>query len=204
MKNSLQKGLFEIFYYLIPGAILIHIALHYQLFALPFGGDTFDSNSLMAVISYYIAGQLLSILTKFIDLLHAGLKQVFKLKEAHELISFYAPLKATIAKTFITAPSEEDVYQFCMRVATEKCENSTSTIDRLLAMSLFAKNMTMTSLACGLFASLSGDTPLLILFALCFLTFLCKYYELKRDTKITVYRTAFVFFSLPAPKPEQG
>ena len=191
MQGSFALSLLELFAYLIPG-FLIEVA--YVYVALDFTKLPEAPVWLaLIVVSSYIIGHSLTIVSLAIVKFRKFIKRIRKEKSREERYSFYSSLRKHLRESFGQGISNRDEYYFSRRLVMEHCPASASTIDRLSALSLFSRNTCTGCLLCSpllAFKDISLAGIFLILSVLLFF----RYTQFQRAMEGTTFRAAYMYF----------
>jgi hypothetical protein len=137
MKGSFSIGLLEVLAYLAPG--LVGIFALYIFYQGSISNITWpnDWNVLYILIGAYIAGHVITILSRPAAWIRGTFKKLVKSKRREKRYSFYSLFEKALEEYLGYTPMREDHYPFSLRVVAENCAESNKSIDRLFALTLF-------------------------------------------------------------------
>lgn len=192
MTGNFTIGLLEILAYLVPGGLALAVILHLRFPELANQAVSGIGYQIAFLACSYVMGHLLTFASVPLIRVRAILKWLVRGRPREKRISFYCDLQQRLRSVYGSNITRDDEYYFALRLVTENQPHSSQTIDRLYAMTLFSRNI---SLALLLIATLFLDRGVIV--ALSFLViaalFFLRYTQLESTTANTVFRAAYVY-----------
>jgi hypothetical protein len=195
MAGTFTIGLLEVFAYLLPGSIVC-VGILYCCFpslidAAPDG--LWEVGAFLA--GAYVIGHVLTIISVGILKAREFLKRVQhrtgKGKVREQRLPFYQNLRSELRKVFGDDLARDDEYQMCLRLVTDFSPESQRDVDRLYALTLFARNGVAAFVIATAMLAFREWKVSLISFVLALLFFV-RYVQLEQSTSDTVFRSAYV------------
>jgi hypothetical protein len=193
MQGSFTIGLLEVLGYLLPGGLVLACFLSQRAPDLGNKAASVVAGQILFVAASYLLGHLLTLLSLSLAKLRAPLKWLLRVRPREERLQFYPKLRSNLRERFGYQLTKDDEYYFSLRLVSEFQPHSSQTIDRLYALTLFARNMVAALLVVAFLVLPSSLKIALIMFGFA-LIFFVRYYHLERATADTLLRAAYVYF----------
>ncbi len=192
MAGNLAVSLIEILAYLIPGGLVLGTAVYLYAPALE---DRLSSGALKQLVFIslsYIVGHLLTLFSILFAKLRSGVNLICGVRQREKRIPYYSYLRAKLQSFFGLSLDKDEEYYFALRLVTEYQPRASQTIDRLYALTLFARN---ASLAFWVIACLCVQASWIAVIAFVVLgaLFFLRYIQLESAAANTVLRAAYVY-----------
>ncbi len=191
MSGNLTINLIEILAYLFPGGIVLAATLYVYFPEL--GDRTLNGTAyqIMFAACAYVIGHLLML----ISYLLTPVKRVARRKPAEKRLYFYRDLRRRLQEIFGEDISKDHIYQFSNRLITDNASPASQVVERLYALMLFSRNITVSFLATGgIFLSKSAIAA--GIFGALATLFLVRYILIEKVMTATVFRAAYVYLCL--------
>jgi hypothetical protein len=188
---SFTVGLLELFAYLLPGGLVLSTLVYVSN---PSVTDKILSNtSLQGVflVGSYIIGHLLTQTSILLAYVRMGLKWLGFIKKRDKRLSFHKELQEKLTAIFGSKMTKEDSYYYSLRLVTEHQQRTSQTIDRLYALTLFSRNISVAFfiIAMSLTNQKIGWS---VVFIIASFLFFIRYIQLEESNSDTVLRAAYV------------
>jgi|ERR1041385_1635448 hypothetical protein len=173
MSENLTISLIEILAYLFPGGIVLAAILNVYF---PEVGDRTLNNGAYQIafaVCSYITGHLLMLFSYLLVFVQKPLKKLARIKPPAERLYFYRNFRRRLGELFGEDISAGHTYQFANRLITDNRLPASQVIDRLYAMVLFSRNITISFIITSLIFSTKSVTAALVLCGLA-LAFLAR------------------------------
>ena len=194
---SFTIGLLELLGYVVPGATVLGITAFVYMGWRPWLGDSGgDSASVLYfVLASYVTGHILTILSRMLTWTHRKLRRYRSSREKR--FAFYFRLRERLVRVFGSdfGPAEE--YHLARELVTERCPRSSERIDRLFALTLLTRNMSMALLVAVWPLVSSGHRHWSYLSLMAAGLFAFQHYRFEGTHESAVFRAAFVALALP-------
>jgi len=192
MAGNFTVSLLEILAYLIPGGIMLSAIIHFRFPELIDRVLSGIGSQIAFVACSYVVGHLLTFASTPLVRVRVYMRRLGRVKPRKVRMPFYEDLQTKLQSLFGANLSMRDDYHFALRLVTDNQPQSSLTIDRLYAMTLFSRNTSLAFLLIGcLFWNRSISTSLGcgVLAVLFFL----RYIQLEATALHTVFRAAYVY-----------
>jgi ABC-type multidrug transport system fused ATPase/permease subunit len=192
MSGNLTINLIEILAYLFPGAIVLAGILYVHFPDL--GDRTLNGPAYQIAFAAcsYVTGHLLMLISYLLTLLKEPLKKVARIKSPEKRLYFYQDLRRKLQEIFGENISRGHIYQFSNRLITDNASPASQVVERLYALMLFSRNITISFIATGIIFSSKSTIAAGVLGALATL-FLMRYILMEKVMTDTVFRAAYVY-----------
>ena len=194
MSGNLTISLIEILAYLFPGGIVLAAVLNVYFPELEDRTLNSGSYQLAFAVCSYIVGHLLMLFSYLLVFVQKPLKKVARIKPPAERLYFYRNFRQRLGELFGEEIAPGHTYQFANRLITDNRLPANQVIDRLYAMMLFSRNITISFIVTSLIFSTKSGPAALVLGGLA-LAFLARYIQMELVITNTVFRAAYVYLS---------
>lgn len=192
MSGNLTISLIEILAYLFPGGIVLAAVL--DVYFPELGDRTLNSGAyqIAFTVCSYIIGHPLMLFSYLLVFVQKPLKKLARIKPPAERLYFYRDFRRRLGEVLGEDVASGHTYQFANRLITDNRLPASQVIDRLYAMVLFSRNITISFIVTSLIFSTKSVTASLILGGLA-LAFLARYIQMEIVITNTVFRAAYVY-----------
>jgi hypothetical protein len=182
-------GLIELFAYLIPGLSTVAVA---AVVVFGYSADDLSVPTSMGIlVGGYVVGHALTVLSRSLAWMRGFVKLAVRAKAREERYSFYGELQGQLRSLFGEDVTKPDEYTYCLRLVVEHCPSTTTTVDRLYALTLFSRNMTLAMTIASVLCVARSASVSFLMIVLAVLFFV-RYYQFERHLESTVFRAAYV------------
>lgn len=191
MVGNFTVSLLEILAYLVPGGITLAAILYLRFPELAdrvFGGV---GSQIAFIACSYVIGHLLTFLSSPFVKLRLYIKRLLRGKPREDRISFYTDFQQKLHILFSSNITRYDEYQFALRLVIENQPQTGLTVDRLYAMTLFSRNISLSFLLTSCLY-LTQSVIAAAAFAAVGILFFLRYAQLEAITANTVFRAAYI------------
>ncbi|MEM3170610.1 MAG: hypothetical protein QW838_07570 [Candidatus Nitrosotenuis sp.] len=199
MNQDFSLGILDFFSYLVPGVLLLLPCFFWGFPIDPKLNLTGFDKYVVLFIGGYIIGHLLTLVSSLIPKLNGLAKRLFKIRIPEDKSKLISNLQQELRATFNCEVNPRVALQLSMRIVSDYCPSTNETIARLYAMSLFSRNMIITSLIYSIFLFYLGWLITLVSVAISILFYL-RYWRLQLALENAIYRSAFVYLKLQKAK----
>jgi hypothetical protein len=192
MRAIFTLSLIDVLSVLLPGSVALAALLYAGAPSLAARMETELWLQLVFVACGYLAGHMLTTLSAAVIKLRQVLRAVSHPPMREQAMVFYPLLQARLQEVFGPNLSRDDEYLLALRLVTDNLPRSAQEIDRLYALTLFARNMVI-AVAVAAVAAIAASPALSLALAGAALLFFVRYIQMESATSDTVFRTAYTY-----------
>jgi hypothetical protein len=189
---SFTVGLLELFAYLLPGGLVLSTIVYVSNPSVI--NRVLSSTPLQVafLVGSYIIGHLLTQISIILTYARMGLKWFGFLKKRDKRLSFHKELQENLTAIFGARMTKEDSYYYSLRLVTEHQQRTSQTIDRLYALTLFSRNISIAFFIIAM-SLINQKIGWAVVFVIASVLFFIRYIQLEKSNSDTVLRAAYVY-----------
>lgn len=191
MAGGFSVTLLEILAYLAPGGVTLAAILYVYFPQMVDRALRGVGEQVSFLVCSYVIGHLLTFISVALRKLSTLLKKRLRGNPREKRLPFYSDLQARLQSLLCSHITRDDEYEFSLRLVVENQPHAGQNVDRLYAMTLFSRNITLSLLLTSILFAGKGVMAV-VFFGLAVLFFL-RYIQLENVTSNTVFRAAYVY-----------
>jgi hypothetical protein len=196
MQGSFGVSVLELIAYLVPGGIALNVLLWRFPNAASFHSANL-SEQLFLVAVAYVLGHIVAAGSEPLVKIRQMLQRITRRPQRGERYAFYDELRQLLSARFASQLTRNAEFGLCLRILEHSAQSSIVAVERLRALTLFARNMCVCFFGVAIVAAMSHSitTSVVCLFGV--LALFARYVRFEEATSTLVFESAYVALSLP-------